>query len=48
MSKEPLFLPRENGSGWNLNFNRKESYWILALILAFPFGIVIYCLFLIK
>jgi len=41
-----LFIPRENGPGWNLGFNNKYSYWVLALILAFPFAIVIliFCL----
>lgn len=40
--KEPIFLDKGNGLGWTLNFNRRESYWILALILAVPFGIAIY------
>jgi uncharacterized membrane protein len=46
--KEPLFLRRQNGFGWDLNFNRPGSYWILAIILAFPFIVVICCFFLIK
>lgn len=46
--KEPVFLRRQNGFGWDLNFNRPISYLILAIILAFPFIVVICCMFLIK
>jgi len=41
-----LFIPRENGSGWNLGFNNNYSYWILALILALPFAVIILIMWL--
>jgi len=43
--KEPIFLRRPNGMGWTLNFNRRESYIYLAIILGVPFCVVL-CIFL--
>ena len=44
--KLPLFTPRENGSGWNLNIGSKVSYVIVAIILAIPFAVIgLYMLF---
>ena len=36
-----LFTPRENGWGWDLNWDNKLSYAYLALILGLPFLIII-------
>jgi len=41
-----LFIPRKNGSGWNLGFNNKYSYWVLALILGLPFVVIGLCIWL--
>jgi len=46
--KLPLFTPRENGSGWNLNIGSKVSYVIVAIILAIPFIVVAIYFFLVK
>ncbi len=46
--KKPLFTPRKNGSGWDLNMDNPLSYVIVAIILAIPFAIVAYCIFAIK
>ena len=37
----PLFTPRKNGSGWDLNLGSTLSYVIVAIILAVPFIVVI-------
>ena len=46
--KKPLFTPRKNGSGWDLNIGSPLSYFIVAIILAIPFAVVAYCIFAIK
>lgn len=46
--KKPLFTPRKNGSGWDLNIGSPLSYLILAIILAIPFAVVGYCIFMLK
>ncbi|MEP6610626.1 MAG: DUF5808 domain-containing protein [Mucilaginibacter sp.] len=46
--KEPIFLPRPNGWGWTLNFNRPESYFVLAIILGVPFCVVLCALLFVK
>jgi uncharacterized membrane protein len=46
--KSPLFTPRKNGFGWDLNIGSRLSYVILAIILAIPFSIVVICIFLVK
>jgi uncharacterized membrane protein len=47
-NKEPIFLPRTNGWGWSLNFNRRESYFVLAIILGVPFGVVLCVILFVK
>ena len=47
-SKEPIFLPRTNGWGWSLNFNRPESYFVLAIILGVPFAVVLCVILFVK
>lgn len=44
----PLFTRRKDCDGWDLNIGSKTSYLIVAIILAIPFAVVIYCLFLIR
>ena len=44
----PLFTPRKNGAGWDLNIGSRLSYIVLAIILAVPFVVVILCLVLVK
>jgi uncharacterized membrane protein len=46
--KLPLFTPRENGSGWDLNIGSKVSYIIVAIILAIPFIVAVICFFMVK
>ena len=46
--KESLFTRRKNGFGWDLNIGSPLSYLIIAIILAIPFAVVIYCIFVIK
>jgi len=47
-NKEPIFLPRTNGWGWSLNFNRRESYFVLAIILGVPFCVVLCVILFVK
>jgi len=47
-NKQPLFTRRKNGFGWDLNIGSPLSYLILAVILAFPFAVVIFCIFVLK
>ncbi|WP_252792058.1 MULTISPECIES: hypothetical protein [Mucilaginibacter] len=47
-NKEPIFLPRTNGWGWSLNFNRRESYFVLAIILGVPFAVVLCVILFVK
>jgi len=44
----PLFTPKKNGSGWDLNIGSRLSYVIVAIILAIPFAVVAYCIITIK
>lgn len=46
--KEPIFLPRPDGLGWTLNFNRRESYFVLAIILGVPFAVVLCVILFVK
>ena len=46
--KEPIFLPRPDGLGWTLNFNRRESYFVLAVVLGVPFLVVLWVLLFVK
>ena len=41
--KEPIFIQREDGLGWNLNFNRPISYFILGGFIALIIGFGVYC-----
>ena len=36
-----LFIPRTNGSGWDMNWNSGWSYAYLVLILGLPFIVII-------
>ena len=45
---EPLFIPRKDGSGWDLNIGSRLSYIVLAIILVIPFAVVAYCILTIK
>jgi len=47
-NKEPIFLPRTTGWGWSLNFNRPESYFVLAIILGVPFAVVLCVILFVK
>jgi len=47
-AKEPLLLPRGNGLGWTLNFNHPAAYIVLAVILGFPFCVVLYILLAVR
>lgn len=44
----PLFTRRKKGFGWDLNIGSRGSYVLLAIILATPFAVVIFCLMMIK
>jgi len=46
--KEPIFLPRTNGWGWSLNFNRPESCFVLAIIFGAPFAVVLCVILFVK
>jgi hypothetical protein len=41
-AKGPIFLPKGNGLGWTLNFDRPVSYFILAAVLAIPVVLLLY------
>ena len=41
-AKGPVFLPRADGLGWALNFERKESWFVLTLILVVFIGGVLW------
>jgi uncharacterized membrane protein len=43
---QPLFTPRKDGSGWNLNIGSRTSYIIIAIILTIPFLAVAISMFL--
>jgi uncharacterized membrane protein len=40
-----IFIPKEDGLGWTLNFQNKWSYLIIAIIIAFAISCVIYGLY---
>jgi uncharacterized membrane protein len=42
-SKQPLFIRRKDGSGWDLNIGSPLSYVVLAVILIIPFVVIILC-----
>ena len=44
----PLFIPRKNGSGWDLNMEHKWAPKIWIIVLAIPFIVGIICLLIIK
>lgn len=44
----PLFIPRKNGSGWDLNMEHSWASKIWIIVLAIPFAVGIICLFIIK
>ena len=46
--KEPIFIPKGDGLGWTLNFDRPISYLILVLILAVLVLGISFCSGLIK
>ncbi|MDB5115330.1 MAG: hypothetical protein JWQ79_822 [Mucilaginibacter sp.] len=42
----PLFTPRKNCTGWDLNPDSRFYYVVLAIILAIPFAVIgLYMLF---
>jgi len=44
----PLFTRRKDCDGWDLNIGSRTSYVIVAIILAIPFAVVIYCMCLVR
>jgi len=40
--KGPIFLPRGDGLGWTLNFERPAGYVVLGLILAVFVGLILW------
>ncbi|RKR84865.1 hypothetical protein BDD43_5118 [Mucilaginibacter gracilis] len=46
--RQPMFIVRDDGLGWNLNFDRPIAYFILACFIALIIGFGIYCTFYLK